>query len=101
MFREAAGPPRQPRNTVIGHFLGVVGGMAGIAVFGLFYTPDVLATGVTAQRVGAAAVAMAVTAGAELVRAVHPPAGATTLIVCLGLLDAPRELVAIMGGSCS
>ena len=52
-----------------------------------------LVSGVDASRVGAAAISLAVTAGVlVLLRCPHPPAGATTLIVSLGLLRTPGEL---------
>jgi CBS domain-containing membrane protein len=55
--------------------------------------------GVTLLRIGVAALSLAL-AGAVLLllRASHPPAGATVLIVSLGLLKTPTELTMIMVG---
>lgn len=42
---------------------------------------------------------VALTGGAVLLlRASHPPAGATTLIVSLGLLQTPQEMLTLMAG---
>jgi CBS-domain-containing membrane protein len=57
-----------------------------------------LAVGVTWPRVVAAALSLGLTAGLMvLLRAPHPPAGATTLIVSLGILTKPLQLVILMG----
>jgi len=43
--------------------------------------------------------AVATTGGAlRLLRSAHPPAGATTIIVASGLLDEPRQLLAVAVG---
>ena len=46
----------------------------------------------------AAALSLGLTAGLMvLLRAPHPPAGATTLIISLGILTKPWQLVILMG----
>jgi CBS-domain-containing membrane protein len=56
-----------------------------------------LATGVTASRVGAAALSLGLTSGVMVwARVPHPPAGATTLIVSLGILTKPWQLAVLM-----
>lgn len=46
---------------------------------------------------GAAALSLGLTSGAMVwARVPHPPAGATTLIVSLGILRAPEQLVVLM-----
>lgn len=88
-----------PRNTLIGHFVAVVAGGISLAIFGLLDDPSVLVEGVTLARVGAAALSVAlVGAVLLLLRASHPPAGATVLIVSLGLLKTPGEMLALMAG---
>jgi CBS-domain-containing membrane protein len=58
--------------------------------------PPVTEVGVSGPRVLAAALALGVTTAVlALVDRPHPPAGATTLIVALGLLDSPSELAAM------
>ena len=92
--------PRQasaaPRNTLIGHGVAIVAGVACLALFGLTGHPPVITEGVTAARVGAAALSVALTALVlKLLGAPHPPAGASTLIVSLGILTSMSELVSM------
>lgn len=85
-----------PRNTVLGHLIGVLAGAIGLAVFGLLHTPPDL-TNITWPRAGAAALALSLTcAGMNAFQLPHPPAGATTLIIALGLLRTPVDLAMIM-----
>ena len=57
-----------------------------------------LSVGVTWPRVIAAALSLGLTAGVMvLLKSPHPPAGATTLIVSLGILRQPWQLVLLMG----
>jgi CBS-domain-containing membrane protein len=52
---------------------------------------------VTGARVGAAALSLGLTSGVMVwARVPHPPAGATTLIVSLGILREPEQLVVLM-----
>ena len=51
----------------------------------------------TGPRVVAAALSLGLTSGAMVVLGrAHPPAGATTLIVSLGILREPEQLVVLM-----
>ncbi len=88
-----------PRNTLIGHLVAVLAGALCLYVFGLYDDASILQEGVTLARVGAAALSLAL-AGAVLLllRASHPPPGATVLIVSLGLLKTPTQLAMIMAG---
>ncbi len=88
-----------PRSTLLGHLVAILAGAFSLGVFGLFHHPGVLQEGVTLHRIYAAALSVALT-GAVLIllRASHPPAGATTLIVSLGLLQTPRDMAELMGG---
>jgi CBS domain-containing membrane protein len=55
--------------------------------------PALLRPGVTASRVGAAAISLGLTSGLMVwARVPHPPAGATTLIESLGILQNPGSL---------
>jgi CBS domain-containing membrane protein len=88
-----------PRNTLIGHTVGVAAGVASLALFGLLDAPSVYVSGVTLGRVGAIALAVALTGGVlRLLRSAHPPAGATTIIVASGLLAKPRQLLDVLIG---
>lgn len=86
-----------PRNIIVGHFLGVVSGYVALITFGLTGDPSAFAAGFTLARAGAAALSLGLT-GALMtwMDASHAPAGATTLIVSLGILTAPHQLVALM-----
>lgn len=86
-----------PRNTLIGHLIGVVAGWVSLQIFGLADQGPALTTGVTASRALAAGLSLGLTAGLMvLARAPHPPAGATTLIVSLGILREPADLAVLM-----
>jgi CBS domain-containing membrane protein len=87
------------RNTLVGHFVAIACGFVALALFGLLDDPNVLREGVTFARVGAATFSVAL-AGAALVMldASHPPAGATVLIVSLGLLDELSQAVSLAAG---
>jgi hypothetical protein len=68
-------------------------------LFGLLDDPSILLGGVTPPRMGAAALSLALTGAVLLLlRASHLPAGATVLIVSLGLLTKPSEMAMIMVG---
>jgi CBS domain-containing membrane protein len=85
-----------PRNTVCGHAIGIVAGLLALTVFGLRdAAPDL--EDLTPQRLGAVVVALALTLSVMTWLGVpHAPAGATTLIVALGLLHTPRHLALMM-----
>jgi CBS-domain-containing membrane protein len=87
-------PESTPRSTLIGHLVALLAGYGFLVGCGLADAPSVLQTGMSVSRVVAAAGSLAVTALVlVVVRATHPPAGATTLIVSLGLLRTPSQLV--------
>ncbi len=88
-----------PRNTLVGHLVAVLAGALSLAIFGLLDHPSVLQEGMTLARVGAGTLSTALTGAVLLLlKASHPPAGASVLIVSLGLLQTPREMVALMAG---
>lgn len=88
-----------PRNAVIGHFVAIAAAVASLEAFGLFGDPSVYVQGVSPARIGAVAFSVAITGGVlRLLRAAHPPAGATTIIVSSGLLAKPHQIVAVASG---
>ncbi|HEY9426976.1 MAG TPA: HPP family protein [Gemmatimonadaceae bacterium] len=96
-FYTPMAPAASPRNAVIGHLIGALAGWVSLAAFGLLHAGPAVGGGVTAARVGAAALSLGLTSGLMvLLRAPHPPAGATTLIVSLGLLHTPLQLAVLM-----
>ena len=98
-FERPMAATSSPRNTLIGHAVATLAGALCLALFGLLDNPSILVEGVTLARIGAAALSLAlVGAVLLLLRASHPPAGATVLIVSLGLLRTPSEMALIMVG---
>ena len=98
-FEQPMSAGSSPRNTLIGHLVAVLAGALCLALFGLLDDPSILVEGVTPLRIGAAALSLALTGAVLLLlRASHPPAGATVLIVSLGLLTKPSEMTMIMVG---
>jgi len=100
LFVEAPlGESASVRNTLLGHLIGLVFGLVALAALGLWSAPSVLQEGVSPARVAAAALAVAATSAALVwLRMPHPPAGATTLIVALGLITGTRAAVLIPAG---
>ncbi len=86
-FFSPTAPASSPRNTFMGHSLGIFAGWFSLLIFGLLDDPNVLVSGFTWQRVLAAGLSLGLTCGLMAVfTCPHPPAGATTLIVSLGLV---------------
>lgn len=97
LFYTPTNPAASPRNTIIGHAVGAAAGYVSLVAFGLTDDAPALATEVTGGRIGAAALSLALTSAFMVwLRAPHPPAGATTLIVSLGILREPDQLAILM-----
>jgi CBS domain-containing membrane protein len=89
-------PAATPRHTLYGHAIGILCGYGALWLFGLQHAPAAMATGVSGPRIGAAALSLASTGALMiLLKAAHPPAGATTLIVSLGIVTQPFHLLVI------
>ncbi len=96
-FYTPMAPPASPRNAVIGHLVGAIAGWVSLVAFGLQDAGPALVVGVNLPRVLAAALSLGLTSGVMvLLRAPHPPAGATTLIISLGLLPHPWQIGVLM-----
>lgn len=97
MFYTPMQASASPKNTVFGHLIGALAGYASLIVFGLTDAAPALATSVTLARIGAAALSLGLTSGLMVWLGVpHPPAGATTLIVSLGIMRTPGDLAVLM-----
>jgi CBS domain-containing membrane protein len=97
MFYAPRTPAACPRNAVCGHLIGVASGYVALLVFGVRHAAPALARGVTLPWVGAAALSLGLTGGLmAALRVPHPPAGATTLIVSLGILPRALELFTLL-----
>jgi CBS domain-containing membrane protein len=87
------------RNTIIGHAVGAGVAFFWLNVFGLVGEPSAIVAGFTGERVACVALSLACTGGIlRLLRAAHPPAGATTVIVSVGLLTTWDEVLILMAG---
>lgn len=100
-FYTPTSPAASPRNTIIGHAIGVLAGYFSLWATGLTMAGPALSIGITWPRVLAAALSLGLTAGLMiLVKCPHPPAGATTLIISLGLLTHISQLILLMVAVC-
>lgn len=99
LFYTPTAATASPRNTVCGHLIGALAGWLSLAVFQLTQAAPALTHGVEWPRVGAAALSLGATSAVMiLLRVPHPPAGATTLIVSLGLMPHLWQIPVLMAG---
>lgn len=97
IFHRPTASAASPRNTIVGHLIGALSGVAALAVCGLLDAPSAFDSGVTIPRALAAGLSLGATSGLMvLFRRGHPPAGATTLIVSLGLMTTVTQLAVLM-----
>eukprot|EP01083_Nonionella_stella_P156473 506789_1 len=96
-------PAASPKNTLVAHLIGIIAGVFSLLVTGVWFheqnTLQVIEQGVPVawDRIFCAAISVALTCCCMLLFKVpHPPAGATTLIVSLGILKKPTDLMVIM-----
>jgi hypothetical protein len=88
-------------NTLLGHGIGVIAGFAALFLFSAQNAPPTLsAETLSASQVAAAALAVGATVALQLaLRAQHPPAAATTMLITLGgFKPEGRALLAIVVG---
>jgi CBS domain-containing membrane protein len=95
-FFSPSSPSATPRHAIIGHAIGIACGYGALALFGLTHAGPATIVGVSGARVLAAALSFSATGALMvLLRAAHPPAGATTLLISLGALTRPMHLAII------
>ena len=96
LFHRPTASAASPRNTIQGHLIGVGAGVAALWLCG----PEASSTALThfsLDRALAAGLSLGATSGLMVVLdRGHPPAGATTLIVSLGLMRTPGQLAILM-----
>jgi hypothetical protein len=97
---DPAHPASRAWNVVVGHAGGIVAGFASLAVLGALDAPtlfrdEVLDPGRAAASV--LALALTILAG-MLLRANHPPAAATTLLITLGGIRTAQQVLFLMIG---
>ncbi len=95
-FFDPLGKSSSPRHAILGHAIGLVCGYAAYFAMGSHGFAVTSLGEVSWREVVAAALSLAATGAIMvLLRVSHPPAGATTLIVSLGILTKPEYLVII------
>ncbi len=86
-----------PLTIVAGHAIAVASALAALALCGLMGQPSALVVGVSAARMLALPLALGLTLlGMLLARRVHTPAGATALLVALGILRPGSDVVVLV-----
>lgn len=95
-FFAPLGKSSSPRHAILGHAIGLLCGYGAYVAMGA-HSFEVSSLGkVSWHEIMAAALSLAATGAIMvLLRVSHPPAGATTLIVSLGILTRPEYLVII------
>jgi CBS-domain-containing membrane protein len=97
-FESPEQPSSRPVNTLVGHLTGLVAGVLCLYAFGLQGRAPAPVGGLTVPYVAAGALSVALTTLVlSWLRTPHPPAGATTLIVSLGILTSPPQLLSMAG----
>lgn len=96
LFFSPLGKTSSPRNTILGHAIGLACGYGSFVLTGAGALPFGVHQGIFWPRILAAALSLSSTGALMVLLDVsHPPAGATTLIVSLGIISKPLELVVI------
>ncbi len=87
-------------HVIVGHWMGLACGFLAVALTHTWLDPNVLATShITAGRVWASVLGIAMTSlAALLLRASHPPAGATSLLVTLGAFSTKQDAYDVVAG---
>jgi len=95
-----AHPTARGWNIIAGHFIGLAAGLAAVALLGAQAAANPMQTGqLEPVRVAAATLAILLTsAGGIITRSSHPPAAATTLLVALGAIATPDQVLATIVG---
>jgi len=88
----------RPWNTFVGHSIGAAAAFLSLGLFGALHAPSAMAAGhVSASRIAASALAVALTIGGQIpARAGHAPATATTLLITLGGFPADLATIAVL-----
>ena len=100
LFSQPLQPVSTPRNVVLSHAIAATIGLACLALFGRGGVQGSLAHLGDWRFLASGALALGMTIGAMgLARVVQPPAGATTMIVGMGLLPKPQHALAIVASA--
>lgn len=94
-------PSARPWNVMAGHSAGLLAGVLALAVTGALHTPSPILTGVLSwQRELACAVGVGLSfLGQSKLKASHPPAAASTLLITLGAIEPEWRGVALIAAA--
>lgn len=96
LFYSPLTPPASPRHCILGHAIGIVCGYGSLLLVSEYHSLPATVEGVHPARILGAALSLALTGSLMiLLKAAHPPAAATTLIISLGIVIQPFSLVVI------
>lgn len=85
-----------PRNAILGHGVGLLCGFGAYRLAAIQGPCCAVVSGIDWPRIVAGALSLSLTGALMvLLRINHPPAGATTLIVSLGILSTPKDMIII------
>lgn len=85
-----------PRHALYGHAIGILCGYGSLALLGLQRAGSEMSGIISARRLFAVALSLAATAFfMVLLKVAHAPAGATTLLISLGIITRPFDLLVI------
>ena len=100
VFGAPTSPTSRPRNVVCSHLLGAVVGWCMLAAFGVAGERGGLSAPLDAVHAATGVISLALTTGLMLRLAIfHPAAGATTMIVGMGLLPHAHQIASIVGAA--
>jgi CBS domain-containing membrane protein len=97
IFSMPDAPSAAPRNAIGGQVCGVAGGAGALAAFGLMHQHAGVAdmSGARASAIGASL--LLATALMLMFKVSHPAAGATALMISLGIVTSPGEWLELLG----
>src|SRR5215469_9382762 len=85
-----------PRHAIYGHAIGILCGYGSLLLLGMQHAGSATSGSIGARRLIAVALSLAATGFfMVLLKVAHAPAGATTLIISLGIITRPFHLLAI------
>ena len=98
MLESPTEPSARLSTALIAHLVGVAAGLGSLVVCGMYGQPSAPSAGLSPRYVVAGVLSVAVTMVVlTAIHRPHPPAGATTLLVSLGILTTPAELASVLG----
>jgi CBS-domain-containing membrane protein len=98
MFGSPEDPSARPLNAAVGHAVGIIVGVGCLFVTGMNGQPSAPEAGLSPGYVIGGALSVALTMLIlQLLKLPHPPAGATTMIISLGVIATPPGILSMAG----